>query len=279
MSIGHPDRDGSPTPRIHIYYFHPDFGDPAASTFTGPVDIDVAAFDPVNEFVGDSVPQPPPGGDLQVFGVPEYQLPYRNFGDHESIVLMHDVFTDGVHVGPRWYEIRDPFGSPFVYQEGTYGPDDGLWRWMGSASIDGSNNIALGYSVVNDTDTYPGIRYAGRLAGDPLGELAQGEAELVAGGTVFGNDNWADYSTMTVDPVDECTFWYTTVYTPASAGGDWSTRIGSFKFASCVTGPRGVLEGTVTDGSNPIEGAKVTAGASSTVTNPSGHYVVHAPGR
>lgn len=276
MGIGHPDRDGSPTPRIHIYYFHPDFGNPVASTLTGPVDIDVADFDPAIEFV-DSVPQPAPGGRLEVLGVPEYQLPYRNFGDHESIVLMHDVFTDGVHVGPRWYEIRDPFGSPFVYQQGTYGPNDGLWRWMGSASIDGSNNIAIGYSVVNDTDTYPGIRYAGRLAGDPLGELAQGEAELVAGDDAFGSDKWGDYSTMTVDPIDECTFWYTTMYTPASAGGDWSTRIGSFKFSSCVTGPRGVLEGTVTDGANPIEGALVTAGTSSRLTDTSGNYSFMLP--
>ena len=276
IGIGHPERDGSPTPRLHIYYFHPDFGNPAASTFAGPVDIEVADFDPAIEFV-DSLPQPPPGGNLQVLGVPEYQLPYRNFGDHESIVVIHDVFTDGVHVGPRWYEIRDPFGSPFVYQQGTYGPGDGLQRWMGSASIDGNNNIAIGFSVVNDTDTYPGIRYAGRLAGDTLGELAQGEAELVAGGADFGSDNWADYSTMTVDPVDECTFWYTTMYTPASAGGDWSTRIGSFKFSSCVTGPRGVLEGTVTDGSNPIEGARVAAGASSTLTDSSGHYSFTLP--
>lgn len=155
MGIGHPLRDGSPTPRIHIYYFHPDFGNPDNSTFTGPVDLDVDDFDPVPDlqFV---IPQPPPGGNLNAWGFPEYQLPYRNFGDHESIVLEHDVYTDGVHVGPRWYEIRDPFGSPYVYQQGTYGPDDGLWRWMASASMDGSNNIAMGYSIVNNTDTYPG---------------------------------------------------------------------------------------------------------------------------
>ena len=68
--------------------------------------------------------------------MPEFRLTYRNFGDHESIVLEHNVLIDGVHTGPRWYEIRDPLGSPFVHQQGTFGPDDGIWRWMASAAMD-----------------------------------------------------------------------------------------------------------------------------------------------
>ena len=107
VSTGHPDRDGSPTPRLHFFYFHPDFATPANSTFTGPVDVDVDDYNPVFEFV-DTVPQPPPGGGLEVNGWIQYRAVYRNFGDHESLIVEHDVRSDAGIVGPRWYEVRDP---------------------------------------------------------------------------------------------------------------------------------------------------------------------------
>ena len=105
---------------------------------------------------------------------------------------------------------------------------------MGSAAVDYSGDIAVGFSVTDETSTNPGIRWAGRLPGDPAGELAQGEAELIAGDNPFGGFRWGDYSSLAVDPVDQCTFWYTTMYAPGSAGGDWSTRIGSFKFSELL---------------------------------------------
>ena len=71
--------------------------------------------------------------------------------------------------GVRWYEIRRTAGTYSLYQQGTYAPGDGVHRWMGSAAMDRHGNIALGYSVVNGVDVYPGIRYTGRLAGDALG--------------------------------------------------------------------------------------------------------------
>lgn len=276
VSTGHPDRDGSPTPRLHFFYFHPDFNTPANSTFTGPVDVDVDDYNPVFEFV-DTVPQPPPGGGLEANGWIQYRAVFRNSGDHESLVVEHDVRSDSGIVGPRWYEVRDPLGTPTIFQQGSYLPDDGVHRWMGSAAIDYSGDIAVGFSVTDDSTTNPGIRWAGRLPGDPDGELAQGEAELIAGDNPFGGFRWGDYSSLAVDPVDQCTFWYTTMYAPASAGSDWSTRIGSFKFPSCSIGPTGTLEGTVTDGANPIAGVKVTAGAASATTDASGHYSFTLP--
>jgi hypothetical protein len=281
VSTGHPQRDGSPTPRLHFFYFHPNFPDPPSSTFTGPIDVDVDDYNPVFEFT-DTVPQPPPGGGLEANGWIQYRAPLRVFGDHVSMMVEHDVKSDTGIVGPRWYEVRDPLnqaGGPTIFQQGSYLPDDSVHRWMGSVAMDYSGNVAVGFSVTDSTSTNPGIRWAGRLVGDPAGQLSQGEAELIPGDNPFGGFRWGDYSSMalTGDPLDQCTMWYTTMYAPGSAGGDWSTRIGSFKFPSCSIGPTGTLEGTVTDGTNPIAGVKVTAGAASATTNAAGHYSFTLP--
>ncbi len=96
--------------------------------------------------------------------------------------------------------------------------------------MDGSGNIALGYNVSDATSTYPGLRYVGRLAGDPLGTMPQGEYTLIAGTAANGSNRYGDYSAMSVDPIDDCTFWFTGEYNVSS---QWSTRIGAFKFDSC----------------------------------------------
>ena len=127
-------------------------------------------------------------------------------------MLYHDAKDEAGRILPRWYEFRDPYGVPLVFQQGTYGPDDGVNRWMGSVAMDGNGNIAVGYSVSDETSTFPGIRYAGRLATDPLNELTQGEAELIAGTGRLPGLRWGDYSMMEIDPVDDCTFWYTQMY-------------------------------------------------------------------
>ena len=140
--------------------------------------------------------------------------------------------------GVCWYELRNPI-DPFIYQQGTYAPTDGVHRWMGSVATDAQGNLAAGYSVVNATDVKPGIRYAGRLADDPLGTLPQGEAVLINGTGVQTtvNSRWGDYTSMNVDPVDNCTFYYMNEYylvdgTPADTR-PWKTRIGAFKFPGC----------------------------------------------
>lgn len=144
--------------------------------------------------------------------------------------------------GSRWYEIRRTNGQYSVFQQGTYAPDDGVDRWMGSIAMDRQGNMALGFSVVNGVDVYPGIRYTGRLAGDPLGEMDLGEATIIDGSGVqlTTNSRWGDYTSMNVDPTDDCTFWYVNeYYTLAgqlSSRAGWQTRIGTFKIPSCSAG-------------------------------------------
>src|SRR3989475_4981769 len=95
--------------------------------------------------------------------------------------------------------------------------------------MDRSGNLALGYSVTSAT-VYPGIRYTGRRASDTAATMTVAETTIMAGSGVQGNERWGDYSSMNVDPVDECTFWYTNGHLPAS--GHWRTRIARCRFTS-----------------------------------------------
>ncbi|MEZ5194516.1 MAG: carboxypeptidase regulatory-like domain-containing protein [Nocardioides sp.] len=211
-----------------------------------------------------------------------YRVQYRNFGDHQTLVLNHTVDANGAdQAGVRWYELdsTDGGGTWGIGQQGTYAPDSDS-RWMASAAMDVSGNIAVGYSVSSDT-TFPSIRVAGRLATDPLGELPQAENEMIAGSgsQTSGFSRWGDYSSMQVDSADECTFYYTQEYIATTGAANWQTRVGSFKFPNCSAGPSGVVTGTVTDSatSQPIAKARVSVGASSTTTNAAGHYSIRMP--
>ena len=169
-----------------------------------------------------------------------FRVAYRKFADgHEAVVGNYTVSASGV-AGVRWFELRAVTTAPAVFQESTYQPDT-TWRWMGSAAMDFTGNMALGFSA-SDATINPQIRYAGRLVTDPINTLAQGEAHLFDGtGSQSGNGNrWGDYSAMTVDPVDDCTFWYTQEYFAAN-GGSWRTRIGNFKFPQCVSTPHAAI--------------------------------------
>ena len=122
-------------------------------------------------------------------------------------------------------ELRRVNGGDWtVYQEGTYAPDDGLHRFMGGIAMDGNGNIALGYSV-SSLDEFPGLRFTGRRAGDPLGEMTVEEYVAVAGEGNVGGSRFGDYAKMAIDPADDRTFWFTGEY--AGANG-WKTRIFSF---------------------------------------------------
>ena len=221
---------------LNLWKFHVDFGTPANSTLSGPTNIPVAAFSPACNGGGSCIPQAGTGQQLDSLADRlMYRLAYRNFGDHESLIVNHSV-TAGSSVGIRWYEIRSPNGTPTVYQQSTYAPDS-TYRWMGSIAMDKVGNIALGYSA-SSSSIRPGIRYTGRAPSDPLGVL-QAENTIINGGgsQTGGLSRWGDYSAMTVDPVDDCTFWYTNEYLKADGSFNWSSRIASFKFPSCTSAP------------------------------------------
>jgi hypothetical protein len=267
-------------PTWPLYRFHVDFAVPANSTFTLASTLTPAPFSVI---CGGGACVPQLGGDpLDTLGDRGmFRSAYRNFGDHEALVGNMTVASGGV-AGVRWFELNNvTSGTASFVQQSTYQPDS-TWRWMGSAAMDASGDLAVGFSASSATIN-PQIRYAGRLATDPPGELSQGEATLFSGtGSQLDTvSRWGDYSDMTVDPVDDCTFWYTQEYYAVTSSFNWRTRIGNFKFPTCTTAPTGTLEGTVIDSTNnnPIAGAHIQVAplGASTTTGPDGHYSIILP--
>ena len=173
---------------------------------------------------------------------PTWRLAYRNFNTYESLVTNQAVEAAPGVAGVRWYELRrNSAGAYSIYQQGTYAPGDGVHRWMGSIAQDKNGNMALGYSVSNGTSVFPGIRYTGRLNGDALGQMTLGEGTIVSGTGVqtTTNSRWGDYSSMNVDPTDDCTFWYVNEYYTlagqATSTAGWQTRIGSVRLPGCTS--------------------------------------------
>ncbi|MCU1273971.1 MAG: hypothetical protein JWO48_1402 [Bryobacterales bacterium] len=219
--------------KLWVFQFHPDFNTPGNTTFTG-ASVAVAPFSAACAGGGTCIRQ---AGTLQALDSLAdrlmYRLAYRNFGDHESLVVNHSITPSVGASAIRWYELRIVNHAATLFQQGTFGPDSTA-RWMGSIAMDKAGNMALGYSA-SSFAIHPGIRITGRLATDPLG-MMQPEAVIInGGGSQFGQrlSRWGDYSSMSVDPSDDCTFWYTNQYLKSNGAFNWSTRIATMKFPSC----------------------------------------------
>jgi uncharacterized repeat protein (TIGR01451 family) len=253
-SVGFPGVD-----RLEGWEYHVDFSTPANSTFalvhslpTTPFNYLVCGFFQFNCI------QLPAGEKVDALAeYPMWRLAYRNFGGHEAMVSNFTVKVGSPdRAGIRWFELRKTGAAGWsIYQQGTHAPDNDQ-RWMGSIAMDRSGNIALGYSVTG-TSVFPSIRYATRLFSETLG-LLQPEATLIAGGgsQTNGSNRWGDYSAMSVDPTDECTFWYTNEYYASSSQRSWSTRIGAWTIPAC-----GVSQLTLqkaVDNANPRPGQRIT---------------------
>ncbi len=230
------------TDAVDLWKLHLDWTTPANTKLTGPTALPVAAFTPLCN-TGSCVPQPAPGNTLATLSDrPMFRFTYRNFGTHESLLLNHSVSANNTG-GVRWYEIRSPNATPVIFQQGTYAPADGNWRWMGSMAQDQSEGIALGFSITSTT-RFPSMAWTGRLASDAPGTMGQGETIVDDGTGVetgsFMNgqtaQRWGDYSSMTVDPTDDCTFWYTSelYHTTGPVPRTWDTQIAAAKFPSCA---------------------------------------------
>jgi hypothetical protein len=225
---------------FQVFKFHVDYSG-SGSTFTGPTNVSQTSY----TVAATTVPSPANSLDSLRERV-MMQAQYRNIGGTESLWVNHTVRTSSTGpTGIQWAQINVSGGSVNTtpVQQQIYGNvgSDGLHRWMGSLAVDKDGNMALGYSV-SGSALAPDIRYAGRLASDPLNSLPQGETTMLPGvsrGSQSGNcgggvcTRWGDYSAMTVDP-DGCTFWYTNEYYEAT-GLNWQTRIGSFRFPSCTS--------------------------------------------
>ena len=220
------------TNKLELWKLHINWLTPSLSKLTGPVAIPVAAFTAACGGGGTCIPQK--GVTQQLDSLADrlmYRLAYRNFGTHESLVVNHSV-TVGSATAVRWYELRSPGIVATVFQSGTYAPDS-VSRWMASIAMDKVGDIAVGYSA-SSSAIYPAIRYTGRLSTDPVGVLAAEKVVKAGGGSQNGGlSRWGDYTALAIDPVDDCTFYYTNEYLKMTGKFNWSTEVNSFKFAAC----------------------------------------------
>jgi hypothetical protein len=225
---------------VRVWKFHVDWTNTANSTFTGPTNVGISPF---NAGPGD-VPELG-GNNIDTLS---YRLmmqnQYTNLNGRESLWLTHTVGNTGsTQAQVRWYELPVTGGTiSSPRQQSTWSPDSKS-RFMPSLAVDKAGDMAIGYSV-SDATMYPAIRVSGRLAGDPLSTLTQGETTIVQGQgfqcCTFSdgstNSRWGDYSAMSIDP-DGCTFWYTNEYYDAhpttKADDDWLTKIASFQLPGC----------------------------------------------
>src|SRR5215831_4622528 len=236
---------GAVLTQVHARFFHVDFANPANSTFGVGADHTPNAEIMVNPFVQawtattyDLVPQQGTSTKLDTLG-DKIMTPvvYQNLAGTESLWADQTTmlnFPNGPTV-VSWYQF-DVTGGVFpatpVQQQDWSNGNDGLWRWMPSIAVDQSGNTVIGYSTSNTT-IVPSIRYAGRLASDPLGNLAQGEAVMFAGVSAqTSGSRWGDYTRTDVDPSDGMSFWHVNQY---AQSGDWHTRIGKFNFGLTPT--------------------------------------------
>jgi hypothetical protein len=239
---------GAPFDALNIYELSVGWRDQPTASLNLAAQLPVVEFDstfpckdaitpPPTSQTRSCIPQPGTSRKIDVLSYrqrPTFRLAYRNFGKYETMVTNQSVQARPGIAGVRWYEIRRINGQYLLYQQGTYSPDDGVNRWMGSIAMDRRGNIAVGYSVGN-SNVFPGIRYTGRLSSDPPGQMTLGEASIIegSGSQLSRGSRWGDYTAMTVDPADDCTFWYVNEYYKATTVNTWSTRIGSFQLPGC----------------------------------------------
>ncbi len=265
---------GSTWWQLDLWRVKVDFAFPYASTLSAqPEVIPVTSFadDCPNIYGYDCVQQPPNTGDPEhpsalldaLGGQLMYRLTYRNFGGVESLVANHTVDADGNsgtdQTAVRFYELRTGaapmgFSTPVLYQQGTIG-DTIDFRWDGSVAQDQSGNIAFGYSI-SSTSRPPSIAASGRLARYPAGaDVTEGilwngqgsQTSYVSSltGQLKPLTRWGDYTAMSVDPSDDCTFWYTNQYQPEFGTFDWKTRVVAFTLPQC--GSTGSFTVTIVD--------------------------------
>jgi Carboxypeptidase regulatory-like domain len=288
---------GDPGDQLRIFDFHVDFTTPTNSTFTERTGspLPVAAFDPVT--VPNSrhvIPEPGVGSGSYLDAIGDrlmFRLAYRNLGTSETLILNHTVnaaSNPSYRAGVRFYELtRTSPSAPFtIAEQQTWAgaPGDTSHRWMGSGAMNFQGDIAVGYSV-SSSSVYPSIRYAAKLYTDPAGSgLAQGEQTIIAGSgsQTSSSGRWGDYSDMTVDPSDDCSFWYTQEYYPSTGSATWHTRIAKVVPGTLAVSPRGTISGTVTYCSSglPVPNAIVQiTGGYFRMTDASGNYsATVAPG-
>ncbi len=217
---------------LEIWQLKVDFAVPANSVLSGPTNLAVTEFDSTlcGQFSFSCFAQPGTGVRLDPLReVIMRRLQHRVFGTRRTLVGNFVTDVNGAdHGGIRWFILLSSGGTWTLFQEGTFAPDSDN-RWMGSAAMDKVANLVMGYNV-SSSSTFPSLRLSGRKLSSPAGTLPLGERTVALGTASNTSNRYGDYSSMNVDPVDDCTFWFTGEYNPAP---QWATDIASIKLSNC----------------------------------------------
>lgn len=236
---------------LKVWSINVNWSTPSSSTISSPQILNTQPFDGL--FDGGSfsnLPQPS-GPDIDALQATiMYMAQYRRFPDFNSAVFNFVVDLNGADnlAGIRWYELRqENDGDPWtIYQEGTYAQPNGHSAFSGNMCTDSEGNIALAYTVVSNTQ-YPSLRYTGRFSTDPLNVMTIAEEAFANGTQSDPSFRYGDYSQMTIDPVDDKTFWSIGEY---FAGGTRKDLVGVYKIAPDLAQDVGII--AITSPSNGI---------------------------
>jgi hypothetical protein len=260
-SIVNPLNDGITTTStsFNLYQFHVNWSTPSLSTFTTST-VPAATYTPgcylatapVNTICVPEASTTSTGNHIDSVGDRfMFRFAYRNFGTYQSYLVSHTVQVGtgtGSQTGIRWYELRGS-GTPTIFQYGTISPDQSLYRFLPSIAQDQTGNAAVGYSV-SSSSTHPGIAASWWSLAN---QTSPSEMTLFSGtGDNENKPNWGDYSSMTVDPVDDCTFWYVNEYFAANqtSSPNWNTRVSNFSLPTC--GPVTLTPSPLSFGSHAV---------------------------
>ncbi|MEM8861032.1 MAG: hypothetical protein AAGD96_22135 [Chloroflexota bacterium] len=233
---------------IEIWSLNIDFDVPSNTSLQKIQDIPVSEFDSAMCGLNNFSCVPQPGSAVRLDPIREVVMQraqYINHGTHESIVgnLVTDLTGSNQHA-IFWFELRRSGADWELFQSGVFG-DSADHRWMGSISMDMKQNLAMVYNV-SSQNTFPSLRYSGRESTDPLGMFKSEEGSIGTGGAANPSTRYGDYVSLTLDPVDGCTFWATGQFNPS---GDWGTQIATFRFPSCLS----TSEFTLTNSNDNLE--------------------------
>ncbi len=232
---------GVGTDHIKIWTTDVDWSNPSNSSISQPQELVTTPFDSVFDNGSfQNLDEPGNGPDIDAIqSTMMYMTNYRRFGTHNSMVLNFVVDLDGRDslAGIRWYELRQTAdGAPWtIYQEGTYVQPDGLSAFCGSIAQDAAGNIGLGYTVVSSS-VFTSLRYTGRLATDPLGTMTAVE-QVSANGDSRTNrpdGRYGDYAQITIDPLDDRTFWFISEYMKGPSPNVRRSHVVAFKMEPAI---------------------------------------------
>lgn len=226
---------------LSLFAFHVDFASPGNSTFTAlpRVMVQSAGLGCTRnppQWAKGSIAQPPAANGTELVAYPQqlmYRLAWRSVNNAQHLVANQTVILSDspVVAGIQWFDIVNPT-NPSLDQQGVVS-DPAISYWTGSLAQDMNGDIALGFNASSST-LDPSIEIAGRLAGDPLGTMSAPEFLVEGGGAQKNTSKWGTHADMSLDPADDCVFWFTGEYVKTTHSGfDWSTRIGSFRFNAC----------------------------------------------